>query len=859
MATRICVADGNFSNAATWATIDSTALISTSTSSTNLTTSNQNSAAFTPGAIATDGVALLIRGIAVATAMPSTTITVTLRNSTDAADVVSQTYNLAELPAGGTNFTGWIFFKFDTTYTLIAGKNYIIQLKLAATAGQPTVSVSTNGTGANWQHMLRIPGTTGAPAAGDDLYILGELAAPNTWTTRTVTMDINDSVTDYGNGGVESFLTPGICIAKNGTLTWSVAGTTYLKLSGDIVIYPGGTCSIGTAATPVPRAVTATLLFDTTSSRSYGFYIYSAVQYDGSAVKATLNAQGESRTAGKLVSAAKLSGDHAASATTLTVDTDTGWLNGDVIGINGSEALNQCETKALTGNMGASSGSITALTNAHKGTEPRVCRAVLLTRNVNLLATGANNIGGQIYMYGGDVDMDWVYIKNFGAIGWYTASTASAAGSQTFDHCAYHSVDLGNHSGWNLNTATCDNFHIRNCCTYTAVGIGIYYIQQNPGVNWTIKDYVYMTNSSTTQAVTIYRCSTANAIDNLFLHGSGSGFTINEASSGFCTWTHPEIKNIECWWNNNGINLNLSSTYRLYHVNDPWVWTNIKAILCTTNGWYSNGDVWQVRVVNGYFCNNDSANIYTTSNCNVFDVEFYNSVFGNFTGPSRTAAYLYQGQDVMGQAINKVRFYGCDIGAGTVNAHDTGLFYGNSNPGAGLWDIVIRGNNLESTTRFPKGASTTHHHNSWLRVSGVNADDTHWSHNPVRGTIAYEATVYRTAAPSIKITPTSATYKITSGDKLIPLTDGAAAKTVSVYVRKDGSYNGNAPRLMLRCNPAVGITDNTVLATSSLVNADEWYLVSAALPVADDDGVVEVYVDCDGTAGNIYVDDWSVI
>jgi hypothetical protein len=63
---------------------------------------------------------------------------------------------------------------------------------------------------------------------------------------------------------------------------------------------------------------------------------------------------------------------------------------------------------------------------------------------------------------------------------------------------------------------------------------------------------------------------------------------------------------------------------------------------------------------------------------------------------------------------------------------------------------------------------------------------------------------------------------------------------------------------MQRANPAIGVTNETVLATSSLTLADTWYLVTGTTAAVTDDGVIEVYVDCDGTAGNIFVDDWSV-
>jgi hypothetical protein len=102
MAARIAAANGNFTAAATWGVGDTTALISSNTASTNLSTSDQTSANFIPGAITVDGVALHLHSIVNTGAMPTQTITVTLYDATGAANVVSLTYQCSALPAIGT-------------------------------------------------------------------------------------------------------------------------------------------------------------------------------------------------------------------------------------------------------------------------------------------------------------------------------------------------------------------------------------------------------------------------------------------------------------------------------------------------------------------------------------------------------------------------------------------------------------------------------------------------------------------------------------------------------------------------------------------------------------------------------------
>jgi hypothetical protein len=126
-----------------------------------------------------------------------------------------------------------------------------------------------------------------------------------------------------------------------------------------------------------------------------------------------------------------------------------------------------------------------------------------------------------------------------------------------------------------------------------------------------------------------------------------------------------------------------------------------------------------------------------------------------------------------------------------------------------------------------------------------------------------DATYYRTAAPSVKMTPTSATYKFGLIHTMqIPVASGANP-TVSVYLRKSAAYNGNQPRLIVKRNDALGITSDTVLATYAGGNdvdtpPGNFNTLSGQPGVVTADGILDVYVDCDGTAGYVNLDDWRV-
>jgi len=140
-----------------------------------------------------------------------------------------------------------------------------------------------------------------------------------------------------------------------------------------------------------------------------------------------------------------------------------------------------------------------------------------------------------------------------------------------------------------------------------------------------------------------------------------------------------------------------------------------------------------------------------------------------------------------------------------------------------------------------------------------------------KGLIEIENTTVQ-SAPGMKMSPTLLTHTIawqgstqptkmeSSGGQpgrgfLVGVESGSTC-TVSVYVRKSAAYTGNQPRLLVKGNSAVGINADALLATLT-VGADTWEILTGTTAAVTDDGVLEFVVDCDGSAGSVFVNQWT--
>jgi hypothetical protein len=63
---------------------------------------------------------------------------------------------------------------------------------------------------------------------------------------------------------------------------------------------------------------------------------------------------------------------------------------------------------------------------------------------------------------------------------------------------------------------------------------------------------------------------------------------------------------------------------------------------------------------------------------------------------------------------------------------------------------------------------------------------------------------------------------------------------------------------MLRGNPAVTSGNADVVVATMTAATGTWELLTGLLPVAIDNSVYEVFVDCDGTTGWVNIDSWKV-
>jgi len=402
MPTLISSATGNWTTASTWSLVgnlsDSEAL------STSVTTSQQNGASFTPGAITVDGISIKISTRVLS---PTGTVVVVLRNVTAGANVTGTTVTLdvADLPyviSSTTNEGGWVFFKFSSSVLLLAATNYSVGLSTSS-ASQISAWCSS---GTVWSYLLRTT-TTQAPVALDVLHIMGEHTGGGTGNDITVTMD-STVATDYG-AGTDNVVA--LTVSKRGTLTYGVVAVTnyVLRLSGDAIVYNGGTFNIGTTGVPVPRDSTAVLEFDCVAAGGMGFILRNGH---------TLSMQGLSRSVGKNIIACKLNTDEIIGQTVLGVDTDTGWLSGDSIAIAKTSRASAVETeqRTLSANANASDMTISAgLTFAHSGTTPTQGDVILLTRNVIFRAVSTSLVTYLNSSNTGSIDVDWATFTNIGA------------------------------------------------------------------------------------------------------------------------------------------------------------------------------------------------------------------------------------------------------------------------------------------------------------------------------------------------------------------------------------------------------------------------------------------------------------
>jgi hypothetical protein len=865
MAARMAAANGAFTAAGTWQTIDATAYLNSEANATALGLAYVESAPFTPGAITIDGIAVLI---ASRVAAPTGTFTIRLAQAgatvagTELAINVSDVlvseawFNSAPSNVGGS---GWYFFKFAAPVLLIVATAYTVSAKCSV-AGE--ITLNRNATAGNWSRLLRTTAGGAAPAAGDDLWILGEWTAAATKTNRAVTMD-SVANTDYGDGTAAN--SPGFCIGNGGTLTWNnTAATAYiLQLSTSLAIHAGGTMTMGTALSPIPRGGSAVLQFDCGADGDFGLYAYG-----------TFTAQGLSRTVGKIFDRCKLNGDEAAAQTTLSVDTDTGWLSGDEIALAPTtRTANQAETRVLNGAAGATTLAVTAgLTNAHSGTAPTQAEMILLTRNVKVVSVSTSFMSFVYCGIASTIDCDWVEFRYLGTltgrkrgvqISTQAGLLGALSGSAQFVYCSLRNFETGvgfcaiNDVGGNV-----DNFAISFAVGYLVGSLNngeaaIAVKSVTTGTNWSITDCTIISGNASVGSC-FYFASANGTIQRIVATGAAGGGIVVDLGT-----VSPILGSLSGTLSDWTAHSNTITGILLQNILGGRV-SNLIA-------WRHSGGAQQAGVVFGGavgFLELDGVTAFGNATANLC---FTNaaSLYGQLLIRAAVAAgdttfgtgYGFQYPAATSAACaEQIVLENCTFGvvAGINVAHTLGdIDFTTSAPKTAR--MVLRNTLLASPTPILNLASVVGRggvfYEKKQQVAGVN--QAQYGTGSGGGAIDLDTGTFKTAAPSEKLTPAAATVsmKLRSQVRRLPVKSGQAM-AVSVWVQKSAAYAGSQPRLRVLSNAAIGLNiDSTLKTATGAVSL--WEQLTGTCTAATGDGVLEVYVDCDGNAGSVYVDDWA--
>lgn len=823
----IAAADGNLTAGATWASVVEFA--DSESQSTVLTTAYVASAAFTPGAVTIDGIAVKVTSRA---AVPSGTMSVRLAQAGALVAGTEVTIDVSDILGTEALQNGWLFFKFAAPVLLIAATLYTVDAKTSV-AAMVTLYRATAAAG-NWSRMVRTTTTGVAPIAGDKMYILGEWTAAATKTDRAVAMN-STAATDYGDA---STTLASFGISNGGTLTWdSTAATNYLlRLSGLFLVWAGGVLNMGTTATPCPRDSSMQLEFDCAVDGDFGLIVWG-----------TWNGQGQSRIAGSTNHYVLLNTDEAAGQTVLGTDSQLSAANGDDIAIAATtRTMTESETRVMSGDAGASSLTVTVgLTNAHSGSSPTQGEIISLTRAVRVKSVSTTAMAYVQLNNGCAVDLDWV--------GFQYLATATAGkrgvdwrgttGSVVLDKCSFRNFE-GNGFTQNV-TGGGGEFTVRDCVFWLVGTSGTNYcvhIAEATTATWTITGNVGIHNSANCAGILI--ADLGGTMTNNRMAAMQNGYSITELLSNAPQKINGTIDN------------NLAHSCQ-----------SIGFIVSNVGGGrVSNTTVWRSSAGSGMTLNGNIANVvfdtvtlFGNTNINLaigFSVVQANITFKRLTANGDSTFSTATGVSVTQTQLSGLRFEGSSLGvvSGIKTAHTTQDILLSAS--AKFFEITLVDTILASATEIANLATNNvgKCFVAYQKHDGVAGDNR--TVYPIWGTLSMDTVEFRTASPSEKLVPSSAVAgaRFESTPKRVACGSGQSV-TISVYVNKSAGYTGSSPRLRVMENAAAGISEATVATHAGA--AGSWIQLQGTVGPATGDCWLVFYVDCDGSAGQVNVDDYS--
>ena len=695
--------------------------------------------------------------------------------------------------------------------------------------------------------------TTQAPAAGNHLIVCGELTGAGTGADITVTME-NTATTSFGptvSGGPPQ----GIVVSSRGILTWGTTASTayYLKWKGIFQVAGGGQVNCGTVGTPMPSSSTATFDCDVVGNTDTGVECLAG---------GTFKAYGTPPTATRT----RLTADLAAAATVVTVESTSGWAVSDSLAFANTTTGNTgYEKKTILTVDSATQVTLTAgLTFAHLGTDSeRLCEVGNLTRNIKFFGV-SSSLAGYFFCNGATAVavLHSCEFSNWGSstsnergINAETTGVTLTVTSSVVRDGATNCAGVVNSGGTAVLVIDKNVFYnIGSFFLLSVVGFGS--VTENLGIGFS--------------AASTLICNGTETFKDNWLNSIVS-FSTTILTIG------PNSATVNCTFDRTNFSGN-----RLHHVgtNSIVTFTDAKKYAGTLLNWKiwsapvgqagllfsANSGVFEdftIEGLNAFGCGGSnvsfSGQVYGT--IKFLDCVMSNSSVGQYSSTERAIGFA-------GKCGLTLTFETCtfSVVTGVHTAHATDISFLTTNT-----DVVgvLRNCILSGTTPIgglSGGSFSTPRSYMKAQKWGQVAGD-HRSFF-TQGHATRDTNIFNTASPSLRLVPVSASLKLDGSVRRVQC-DSGVAPVVSVYVRKSVStdasyqsitpanYNGNQPRLMVKRAIALGLTVDTVVDTM-IAAVGTWEQLSGTLPTPTDDGAFEVYVDCDGTAGWVNIDDWTV-
>jgi hypothetical protein len=716
-------------------------------------------------------------------------------------------------------------FKFAAPITTIAGNSY--RVEVATSVAASVLFYRKSATASDWTFGLRTTAAQ-APAAGDQILVHGDYTGPGASSTYTVTIDASSTI------GTSTAGQTALEVSAKGVLSWSTGASLALTmtLNGDLYVNHDGALNVGTLAVPVPSTSTATIIFNVAVNVAYGL----TVRGNGS-----LTSYGVTKT-----TKAYLTANVIAGGTSLTTSVSTGWASGDVLAVaSTSRLVAECEQVTMSGAASGSAVPVSALSFNHDGSAlSNVAKAEIINLTRNVIIKGVSTTlqtyilaqnNAQIVM--GYTDFQFMGSATGGLRGFEIQSTG---GNAAITGCSFRNFEVTNSIGVYSNSLTPATLNVQNCVFYRIANTAVLTLASNT-TSLTLNDCWAIGGTGMFQTAAYSIPSNIGVFTNL--NAAGASGTQGVIFNGTALATGFTCSNLVT---HSHTATNLVISVSSDQTTTAAVFTGIVSYRSTADGINFN-TTQNVLMDTVYAFGNTSRGItYTLA----FSITLKNVVIYSETIYAQTSGIVFNNHSDSLIIENGT--------IGVLGAHPTADI--NDVCPRNQHNLVLRNVTCGSSTiSSGQGNYTIKSYTAFAKLNG--SEGSHRTYYKY-GVLSSDSTFFQTLSPSVRMSPNSATQKFQGAIKTVAVPSGKSVR-VGVWVRKsvigDGTtYNGNEVELLVLGNAACGVSNDTILATTSVASNGAFELIRGTTVAVTDNVALQFLVQCDGTLGWINADRWVV-